>query len=129
LLQVFIARVMKLLSRCDALVVEWDSTCLTGYYGGPDDVSTLRPLLAAARTFPIVFEPQGGQKPVALPVAMAREPGRTQDPRSDTDGFSLHAAVRCDADDRRHWSNCADTSPARMVKGRVCCDVTAKVVH
>jgi len=45
--------------------------------------------------------PHAGQTVLALQGAMPRETGFKQNLRKDMDGFSLHAAVRCDADERR----------------------------
>jgi hypothetical protein len=52
-------------------------------------------------TYRIAFGPRAGQKVVTLRGAMPRE-GRAQQPLcADIDGFSLHAAVRVDAHDRK----------------------------
>jgi hypothetical protein len=66
-----------------------------------EEARTLRPLQAAAVTYRIAFGPRAGQKVVTLRGAMPRE-GRAQQPLcADIDGFSLHAAVRVEAHDRK----------------------------
>ena len=66
-----------------------------------DDARTLRPLQAAACTYRIAFGPRAGQKVLTVQGAMPREKDFKQTLCADIDGFSLHAAVRCGADDRR----------------------------
>ena len=66
-----------------------------------DEARVLRPLQAAACTYRIVFGPRAGQKVLTLQVAMPREKDFKQTLCTDIDGFSLHAAVRCGADERQ----------------------------
>jgi hypothetical protein len=54
-----------------------------------------------ACTYCITFGPRAGQKLLAVQGAMPREPGFEQDLSADMQGVSLHAAVRCEADDRQ----------------------------
>ena len=61
----------------------------------------LRPLQAAACTYRIAFGPRAGQKVLTVQGAMPRQTEFKQSLCTDIDGFSLHAAVRCGADDRR----------------------------
>ena len=68
--------------------------------GAPEGVRVLRPLQAAACTYRIAFGPRAGQKVLTLQGAMPRDTDFKQTLCADIDGFSLHAAVRCDADDR-----------------------------
>ena len=49
----------------------------------------------------IAFGPRAGQKVLTLQRALPRETKFNQTLCADMQGFSLHAAVRCDADDRQ----------------------------
>jgi hypothetical protein len=66
-----------------------------------DEARTLRALQAAAVTYRIAFGPRAGQKLLTLRGAMPREATASQPLCADIDGFSLHAAVRVEAHDRR----------------------------
>ena len=66
-----------------------------------DEARVLRPLQAAACTYRIAFGPRAGQKVLTLQGAMPRETDFKQTLCADSNGFSLHAAVRCGADDRQ----------------------------
>ncbi len=61
----------------------------------------LRPLQAAACTYRIAFGPRAGQKALTVQGAMPRETDLKQTLCADIDSFSLHAAVRCAADNRQ----------------------------
>ena len=61
----------------------------------------MRPLQAAAITYRIAFGPRAGQKVLTLRGAMPREGTVRQPLCADIDGFSLHAAVRVEANDRK----------------------------
>ena len=69
--------------------------------GDSDEARTLRPLQTAARTYRIAFGPRAGQKVLTVQGAMPGEKGFKQTLCADIDGFSLHASVRCAADDRQ----------------------------
>jgi len=96
-----ITRLMKLLTRRGVLVEEEGSTYMAGNDGDSDEARVLRPLQAAACTYRIAFGPRAGQKVLTLKGAMPRQTDFKQTPCTDIDGFSLHAAVRCGADDRQ----------------------------
>ena len=66
-----------------------------------DEARVLRPLQAAACTYRIAFGPRAGRKVLTLQGAIPREASFKQSLCADIDGFSLHAAVRCSADDRQ----------------------------
>jgi hypothetical protein len=101
LLQTVIARLMKMLTRRGVLVEDMGQTWLAEPDADGEEARTLRPLQAAAVTYRIAFGPRAGQKVVTLRGAMPRE-GRAQQPLcADIDGFSLHAAVRVEAHDRK----------------------------
>ena len=69
--------------------------------GDSDEACTRRPLQAAACTYRIAFGPRAGQKVLTLQGVMPRDAEFKQNLCADIDGFSLHAAVRCAADDHK----------------------------
>ena len=96
-----ITRMMKLLSRRGVLVEEEGLTYMADNDGDSDEARTLRPLQAAACTYRIAFGPRAGQKVLTVQGVMPRDADFKQTLCADSNGFSLHAAVRCGADDRR----------------------------
>jgi len=96
-----ITRTMKLLTRRGVLVEEEGSTYMADNDGDSDEARVLRPLQAAACTYRIALGPRAGQKVLTLQGAMPRETDFKQARCADSNGFSLHAAVRCTADDRQ----------------------------
>ena len=76
-------------------------TCLADPDEDGEQARTLRPLQAASITYRIAFGPRAGQKVLTLRGAMPRENRVRQPLCADIDGFSLHAAVRIQAHDRR----------------------------
>jgi hypothetical protein len=96
-----ITRAMKLPTRRGVLVEEEGSTYMADNDGDSDEARTLRPLQAAACTYRIAFGPRAGQKVLTLQYAMPRQTEFKQTLCADIDGFTLHAAVRCAADDRQ----------------------------
>ena len=96
-----ITRTMKLLTRRGVLVEEEGSTYMADNDGDSDEARTLRPLQAAACTYRIAFGPRAGQKVLTLQGVMPREKDFKHPLCADIDGFSLHAAVRCAAEDRQ----------------------------
>jgi hypothetical protein len=96
-----ITRLMKLLTRRGVLVEEEGSTYMADNDGDSDEARTLRPLQAAACTYRIAFGPRAGQKVLTVQGVMPRDADFKQHLCADIDGFSLHAAVRCGADDRQ----------------------------
>jgi len=120
LLHKIIARLMKLLTRRGVLVEEQGSTYLADSDADSDDARTLRPLQAAACTYRIAFGPRAGQKVSTVQGAMPREAAFTQALCADVQGFSLHAAVRCDAHERQRLSSSAATSRAQRWPTNAC---------
>ena len=100
-LQKIITRTMKLLTRRGVLVEEEGSTYMADNDADSDEARTLRPLQAAACTYRIAFGPRAGQKVLTAQGVMPRDAEFKQNLCADIDGFSLHAAVRCGADDRQ----------------------------
>ena len=102
LLQTVITRLLKMLMRRGVLIEEMGQT----YVADPDidgeEARALRPLQAAAATYRIAFGPRAGHKVLTLRGAIvAREAAPRQSLCADIDGFSLHAAVRVNAHDRK----------------------------
>ena len=96
-----VTRLMKLLTRRRVLIEEQGQTYMADDDGDSDEARVLRPLQAAACTYRIAFGPRAGQKVLTLQGAMPRDSDFKQSLCADIDGFSLHAAVRCGADDRQ----------------------------
>ncbi len=96
-----ITRTMKLLTRRGVLVEEEGSTYVADKDGDSDEARVLRPLQAAACTYRIAFGPRAGQKVLTVQGGRPRDADLKQHLCADIDGFSLHAAVRCGADDRQ----------------------------
>ena len=120
---------MKLLTRRGALVEEQGSTYMADNDGDSDEARTLRPLQAAASTYRIAFGPRAGQKVLTLQCAMPRETGFNQTLCADMQGFSLHAAVRCDAEDRRSLEQlCRYITRPALANERVQCNAAGQVV-
>ena len=101
LLHTVIARLMKMLTRRGVLVEDMGQTYLAEPDADGEEARTLRPLQAAAITYRIAFGPRSGQKVLTLRGAMPREDRARQPLCADIDGFSLHAAVRVEAHDRK----------------------------
>jgi hypothetical protein len=101
LLRSVIARLMKMLTRRGVLVEDMGQTYLAEPDADGEEARTLRPLQAAAITYRIAFGPRAGQKVLTLRGAMPREDRARQPQCADIDGFSLHAAVRVQAHDRK----------------------------
>ncbi len=101
LLQTVITRLIKMLMRRGVLVEDVGQTYVAEPDADGDEARTLRPLQAAAVTYRIAFGPRAGQKVLTLRGAMPRESAAGQPLCADIDGFSLHAAVRVEAHDRK----------------------------
>ena len=61
----------------------------------------LAPLQAASCTYRIALGPQAGRKVLSLRYAASRAAQMTQPLCANAHGFSLHAGVRCDAEQRQ----------------------------
>lgn len=96
-----ITRMMKLLARKGVLVEEQGQTYMADDDADSDEARVLRPLQAAACTYRIAFGPRAGQKALTVQGVMPRQKDFRQLLCADIDGFSLHNAVRCGADDRQ----------------------------
>ena len=100
-LQTIITRLMKMLTRRGVLVEDMGQTYLADPDADSEEARTLRTLQAAAITYRIAFGPRAGQKMLTLRGTMPRQGTARQPLCADIDGFSLHAAVRVEAHDRK----------------------------
>jgi hypothetical protein len=124
-----ITRMMKLLTRRGVLVEEQGQTYMADNDADSDDARTLRPLQAAACTYRIAFGPRAGQKVLTIQHAMPRDAGFEQALCADMNGFSLHAAVRCDADERQALEQlCRYITRPALANERVQCNAAGQVV-
>ena len=96
-----ITRLMRLLTRKGVLVEEQGQTYMADNDADSDEARVLGPLQAAACTYRIAFGPRASQKVLTLQGAMPRDADFKQPLCADIDGFSLHAAEHCAADDRQ----------------------------
>ena len=123
-----ITRILKLLTRRGALVEEQGSTYMADGDADSDDARTLRPLQAAACTYRIAFGPRAGQKVLTVQGAMPRDTGFEQALCADMNGFSLHAAVRCCADERKSLEQlCRYITRPALANERVQCNAAGQV--
>jgi hypothetical protein len=98
LLERIIVRLMKMLTRQGYLIEQQGMIYLADI--GPDN--PLKPLQAAACTYRIAFGPRAGQKVLSLRTVAGRdEKASASGLCADAHGFSLHAAVRCAAHQRK----------------------------
>jgi hypothetical protein len=113
---------MKLLTRRGVLMVE-GSTCMADNDGDSDEARMLRPLQAAACTCRIAFGPRAGQKVLTVQGVMPRDADFKQTLCADSNGFALHAAMRCALEQLCRYI----TRPA-LAYERVQTDATGQVV-
>ena len=77
----------------------------------------------------IAFGPRVGRKVLTLQGAIPREASFKQSLCADIDGFSLHAAVRCGADDRQALEQlCRTITRPALANERVQCNAAGLVV-
>ena len=124
-----LVQLMKLLTRLGHLVEE-DSITYMARTESIDPDNMLAPLLAASSTLRIAMGPGAGRKVLSIVGCGERsEPHRSRhapDQRplrgvlcANAHGFSLHAGVRCEADDRQGIEQLARyiTRPAAVYDG------------
>jgi hypothetical protein len=97
LLDESVARLTKMLTRSGHLVEEQGMTWLAD----TDAENPLASLQSASCTYCIVLGPRAGQKVLRLHTVAGREEKPRNVLCTDAYGFSLHAAVRCGADQRK----------------------------
>jgi Putative transposase len=106
LLDKIIKRLMKLLTRLGHLIEEEGVTYVAE--GGLINLdNVLTPLQAACNTYRIALGPCAGRKVLSLQYAPRRAAPLTQPLCANAHGFSLHAGVRCEADQRRELEQLA----------------------
>jgi hypothetical protein len=94
-------RLLALLTRRGVLLEDDGQSYLAESDTDAEEARTLRPLQAGAVTYRIAFGPRAGRKVLTLRGAMPHEAAARQRLCADIDGFSLHAAVRVEAHDRK----------------------------
>ena len=100
-LEKIIRRILRLLTRRGCLVEEEGTSYLADMDADSDSGGALMSLQAAACTYRIAFGPRAGQKVLSLQGVMPRDERQAQPLCANAQGFGLHAAVRCGADDRQ----------------------------
>ena len=108
LLSRIVTRLLRRLTRHGHLIEEHGITYLAAAESDPP----LTPLQVASCTYRIALGPRAGQKVLSLPTNARRGARCTPALCARAHGFSLHAAVRCDARSAPHWNGCAAISPA-----------------
>jgi hypothetical protein len=97
LLSRIIQRILSLLTRTGYLIAEQGMS----YLAEAESDSALTPLQAAACNYRIALGPRAGQKVLSLQTVPSRQADPTQLGCVNAYGFSLHAAVRCAAHQRK----------------------------
>jgi hypothetical protein len=97
LLSRIIQRIVKLLTRTGYLIEEQGMS----YLAQAESDRALTPLQAAACTYRIALGPHAGQKVLSLQTVPSRAADSQQPGCVNAHGFSLHAAVRCGAHQRK----------------------------
>jgi Putative transposase len=100
-LQSIITRVMKQLVRRGVLVEDHGETYLANDEDDSEEARTLRPFHRGSCVYRIAFGPRACQKVLTLQGALPRETTGKQRLCADLQGFSVHAAVRCGAGQRK----------------------------
>jgi hypothetical protein len=103
LLNKIIGRILKLLTRLGYLIEE-DCLISLAHSENLDPDNVMAPLQAAASTWRIAAGPRAGHKVLTLVVGAerGRDTHRSREALcAEHQGFSLHAGVRCDANDRQ----------------------------
>jgi len=88
---------MRILTRLGALIEEPERT----YLAETDTDGALRSLQAASCTYRVALGPRAGQKVLSLQSLPSAARASTRELRVNAHGFSLHAAVRWRADQRK----------------------------
>ena len=125
LLDKFIARVMKMLTRSGHLVEEQGMT----YLAHTDAADPLASLQAASCTYRIALGPRAGQKVLSLHAVAGREGTNTAALCAEAHGFSLHAAVRTAAHQRKELERlCRYITRPALANERLSRDAKGQVV-
>ena len=125
LLGKIIARLLKRLTRSGHLVEEESVRYLAEL--DPDD--PLTPLQAASCTYRIALGPRAGQKVLSLRTVPGRDDKATSALCAEAHGFSLHAGVRCGADQRKQLERlCRYITRPAIANARLGCNGKGEVV-
>ena len=100
LLGKIITRILRVLTREGHLVEEEGVSYVADAQGIIDPDNLLAPLQAASCTYRIAFGPRAGRKVLSWQYAASRAAPMTQPLCANAHGFSLHAGVRCAAEQR-----------------------------
>jgi hypothetical protein len=103
LLRAIIASVMKRLVRQGVLVQEQDQWYASDTVADDTETSALRPLQQGSIVYRIAFGPRAGRKVLTLREAIPIDTATDYESKplcANEQGFSLHAAVRCHANER-----------------------------
>ena len=85
--------------------------------------------MCSGSAYRIAFGPRAGQKVFTVQGTMPRDAAFTQALCADVQGFSLHAAVRCAADDRQALEQlCRYITRPALANERVQCRAAGQVV-
>ena len=127
-LQRIIKRVMKQLVRRGILVEDQGETYLADDGDDSEESRTLRPLHRGSCVYRIAFGPRAGQKVLTLQGALPREKSGKQKLCANLQGFSLHAAVRCGAGQRKTLERlCRYIARPALANERVQCNAAGQV--
>ena len=111
------------------MVEEQGATYVADGNADSDEARALRPLQAAACAYRIAFGPRASQKVFTLQGAMPKEADFKQNLCADMQGFSLHAAVRCGANERKSLEQlCRYIARPALANERVQCNTAGQVV-
>ena len=125
LLGKIITRLLKRLTRSGHLLEEEGMTYLAEL--DPDD--PLTPLQAASCTYRIALGPRAGQKVLSLRTVPGRDDKATSALCAEAHGFSLHAGVRCGADQRKQLERlCRYITRPAIANARLGCNAKGEVV-
>ena len=109
------------------LIEEQGWTYLADNGGEPDEAHA--PLQAAACTCRTAIGPRAGQKVLVVQGTMPRETGFNQTLCANMEGFSLHPAVRCGAEDCKSLEQlCRCITRPTVATERMQCNAAGQVV-
>ncbi|MGH8549012.1 MAG: transposase [Methylococcales bacterium] len=125
LLSQIIKRIMKLLTRRGYLIEEYGMT----YLAETDSDLAVAPLQSAACTYRIALGPRAGQKVLSLKTVPRQGVHSTAELCVSEHGFSLHADVRCAANQRNQLERlCRYITRPAIANNRLECNPAGDVV-
>lgn len=94
-----------------------------------DGDRALSPLQAVSCTYRMALEPRAGQKVLSLQSMPSTDKPSTPGMCANANGFSLHAAVRCGADQRKQLEHvCRYIAHPAIANERLKCNRAGQVV-